>query len=345
MNSDQRDVAVLIPCHNEELTIAEVIDSFRRELPSARIYVFDNCSTDATAAIARSHGAVVIKECRKGKGFVVSSMFDRIEADLYVLVDGDSTYPAEHVHRLLEPVQVGDADMVVGARLSDHSTNSFPPLHLFGNRLVAMLVNWVSGSDLKDIMSGYRAFNQQVVRRIPVVSSGFEIETDLTLQMLYYRLRIAEVSVPYRERPAGSESKLRTCRDGCAVLWKIFTLFRVFKPLTFFGGVGVLLMLAGMGAGAWPIHDYGTDQTHYVRHVPLAILALGLVLLAVGCTLFGILLNALNWRFLELHNVLTREEVPKVKRPEKSARVESLAGRERRRAGVADEEHAVARAN
>jgi glycosyltransferase involved in cell wall biosynthesis len=312
MNRPQPAIAVLIPCYNEEVAIAQVIDSFRQQLPAATIYVFDNCSTDATAAIASRNGAVVLTESRKGKGFVVSAMFDRIDADLYVLVDGDSTYPAEHVHRLLEPLQLGKADMVVGARLATHSPHAFPRLHLLGNRLVANLVNWVSGSQLTDIMSGYRAFNRQVVRRIPVIASGFEIETDLTLQVLYYRLKIAEVTVPYRERPAGSESKLRTFHDGFLVLGKIFTLFRVFKPLTFFGGLGLLLLLCGMTAGAWPIHDYFTEPGNYVRHVPLAILAVGLVLLAVGFMFLGILLNALNWRFLELHNVLTRENLPKV---------------------------------
>jgi glycosyltransferase involved in cell wall biosynthesis len=341
MNRFQPAVAVLIPCHNEEVAIAQVIDSFRRELPAATLYVFDNCSSDATAAIASGHGAVVLTESRKGKGFVVAGMFDRIDADYYVLVDGDSTYPAEHVHRLLEPLRLGKADMVVGARLENHSAHSFPKLHLFGNKLVSNLVNWVSGSNLTDIMSGYRAFSRQVVKRIPVVSSGFEIETDLTLQVLYYRLKIAEVMVPYRERPAGSASKLRTFRDGFFVLWKIFTLFRVFKPLTFFGGLGLLLLLCGMAAGAWPIRDYFIEPDHYVRHVPLAILAVGLVLLAVGCAFLGILLNAMNWRFLELHNVLTRENLPKVRRPDTSPEFDDGGRLERVDAGVDDNEHAI----
>jgi glycosyltransferase involved in cell wall biosynthesis len=340
---ERRDphIAVLIPCFNEEVAIAKVVDSFRRELPAATVYVFDNCSTDASASIAARHGAIVLKEGRQGKGFVVASMFDRIDADLYVLVDGDSTYPAEHVHRLLEPLLRGDADMVVGARLSNHTVQSFPPLHVFGNRLVSILVNWVAGSHLTDIMSGYRAFNRQVVKRIPVVSSGFEIETDLTLQVLYYKLKIAEVSVPYRERPAGSASKLRTFHDGFLVLGKIFTLFRVFKPLTFFGGLGLLLMFCGMTAGAWPVYDYFTDPNHYVRHVPLAILAVGFVLLSVGCAFLGILLNALNWRFLELHSVLVREELPKVK-DAVAVGTDATGEFERRQARVDDAKHAIA---
>jgi glycosyltransferase involved in cell wall biosynthesis len=299
-------VAILIPCYNEETTIGKVIDDFQRELPSAAIYVFDNCSTDATIKIAQEHGAIVLKECRQGKGFVVESMFDRIDADFYVLVDGDDTYPAEYIHKLLEPVTLGAADMVVGGRLLKYTERSFRPLHVFGNKLVCILVNWIGRAQLADIMSGYRVFNRQVVRRIPVVSSGFEVETELTLQMLYYKLKIIEINVPYRERPAGSESKLRTFQDGFRVLWKIFTLLRSFKPLTFFGAIGLLLFCLGMLAGALPIHDYFTDPNHYVRHVPLAILAAGLMVLSSGCVFLGILLHALNWRFRELHNVLTR---------------------------------------
>ena len=300
------EIAVLIPCYNEELTVGKVIDDFHRELPRATIYVFDNCSTDATAKIAQEHGAIVFKESRKGKGFVVDSMFARVEADLYVLVDGDDTYPADHVHKLLEPIVLGDADMVVGGRLTNHTDKSFRPLHLVGNRLVCALVNWIGRSRLSDIMSGYRAFNRNVRKRIPVVSSGFEVETDLTLQMLYYTLKIVEVDVPYRERCAGSESKLRTFHDGFRVLWKIFSLLRSFKPLTFFGAIGLLLFLLALLAGAFPIHDYFTDPGHYVHHVPLAILAAALMLLSWSFVFLGVLLHALNWRLRELHNVFTR---------------------------------------
>jgi glycosyltransferase involved in cell wall biosynthesis len=303
-----RKIAVLIPCHNEEITIGKVVDDFQRQLPSAAIYVFDNCSTDATAAIADEHRAVVIKEPRKGKGFVVESMFDCIDADVYVLVDGDGTYPADYVHRLLEPLLVGDADMVVGARLVNYADKSFRPLHVLGNNLVRKLVNLVGGAHLTDIMSGYRVFSRRVVKRIPVVSAGFEIETELTIQMLYYKLKIIEVNIPYHQRPAGSESKLRTFKDGFCVLWKIFSLFRAFKPLTFFGGLGLLFLVLGLLAGMLPIHDYLTDPNHYVRHFPLAILATGLVILSASCIFLGILLHTINWRFKELHNVLTRRQ-------------------------------------
>jgi glycosyltransferase involved in cell wall biosynthesis len=299
-------IAVLIPCHNEEATIGKVIDQFRQELSSAVVYVFDNCCLDATARIAKEHGAVVVKEPRKGKGFVVERMFDTVDADIYVMVDGDDTYPAEEVHKLIKPVLAGEADMAVGARLLKYVGKSFRPLHVFGNNLVRRLVNWTGSAELTDIMSGYRAFNSRVVRHIPVVSAGFEVETEMTIQMLYYKMKIVEVQIPYQPRPAESESKLSTFRDGFKVLWKIFSLFRAFKPLTFFGSAGLAFLVAGVLAGLSPIRDYITEPDRYVRHVPLAILATGLVVLSTGCFFLGILLHALNWRFRELHNVLTR---------------------------------------
>jgi glycosyltransferase involved in cell wall biosynthesis len=301
-------IAVLIPCYNEEQTIGKVIEQFRKELPSAEIYVFDNCSTDASAEIAAKQAATVIFEPRKGKGYVVERMFDSIDADIFVMVDGDDTYPADMVHKLIEPLIAGKADMVVGARLAEYSDRSFRPLHVFGNNLVRGLVNWVFKANLTDIMSGYRAFSRRVTGLIPVVSAGFEVETELSIQMLYYQMKIMEVQVPYRPRPKGSVSKLNTFRDGCKVLWKIFSLFRAFKPLTFFGSIGIVLFIAGVLAGLSPIRDYIYDPAHFVRHVPMAILATGLIIISGGCMFLGILLHAINWRFRELHNVLTRKQ-------------------------------------
>ncbi len=299
-------VAVLIPCFNEEITIGTVIQHFKKELPSAKIYVFDNCSTDSSAAIAAKSGATVIFESRQGKGFVVERMFDAIDADIFVMVDGDDTYPADAVHKLIEPVIAGKADMVVGARLSQFTGPAFRRLHVFGNNLVRSLVNWMFKSNLTDIMSGYRAFNRRVISMIPVVSEGFEVETEITIQMLYYQLKIAEVQVPYKNRPAGSVSKLSTFGDGFKVLWKIFSLLRAFKPLAFFGSVGLVLLAIGLLAGLKPLQDYIIEPGHYVKHVPLAILATGFVLLSAGCMFLGLLLHAINWRLRELHNVLTR---------------------------------------
>ncbi|HUU60335.1 MAG TPA: glycosyltransferase [Phycisphaerae bacterium] len=305
MNSHAR-IAVLIPCHDEAATIGKVVDDFRAELPEAPIYVFDNCCTDDTARIAADHGAVVLREPRKGKGFVVDSMLDRVDADCYVMVDGDDTYPADKVHELLAPVLAGDADMVVGARLDEYGEKSFRPLHVAGNNLVRKLINLIFGARLTDILSGYRAFNRKVVRRVPVVSSGFEVETELTVHLLYYRLTLIEVQVPYRRRPKGSLSKLRTFRDGFRVMWKLFNLIRAFKPLTFFGSLSILWFVLGVLAGIPPIYDHLTHPTGFVRHVPLAILAASLMLLSAGSFVVGLILHAMNWRFKELHNVMVR---------------------------------------
>jgi glycosyltransferase involved in cell wall biosynthesis len=298
------EIAVLIPCHNEEATIAKVVDDFRAQLPGATIYVFDNCCTDGTARVAAGHGAIVLKEPRKGKGYVVEAMLDRVDADYYVMVDGDDTYEASAVKNLLAPVMAGDADMVVGARLAAYDDHSFRALHVAGNNMVRGLINRIFSANLTDIMSGYRAFNRRVALRLPVVSSGFEVETEMTIQMLYYKLRMVEVQAPYRGRPPGSESKLNTFGDGFRVLWKIFNLFRAFKPLTFFGGIGLVFLLLGLLAGLNPIRDYIT--TGLVPHYPSAILATGLVILSAICVVMGILLHAINWRFKELHNVMVR---------------------------------------
>jgi len=304
MNTEAPKIAVLIPCHNEEATVGKVIDDFRSALSEADIVVFDNCCTDRTAAVAREHGAEVLPEPRQGKGFVVEGMLNRVDADICVMVDGDDTYPAESARQLLAPVLSGQADMAVGARLAGAGEGSFRPLHVAGNSLIRWLINRIFGSNLTDILSGYRAFTRKVVGRIPVVSSGFEVETELTIQMLYYRLTIVEVPVAYRGRPAGSRSKLNTFRDGFRVLWKVFSLFRAFKPLTCFGALGILLFILGVLAGIPPVLDYIRER--YVHHVPLAILATGLMLLSVGFVFMGLLLHAINWRFKELHNVLVR---------------------------------------
>lgn len=298
------NIAVLIPCYNEEATVGKVIDDFRDQLPAATIYVFDNCCTDNTAAIARQRGATVIHEPRKGKGYVIESMLHSVRADFYIMADGDDTYPAENVHELLKPVLENRADMTIGARLVEYTETSFRPLHVAGNRLVRGLINKIFKTNLTDILSGYRVFNRKVVNRVPVVSSGFEVETELTIQMLYYDLKILEIPVPYRERPEGSVSKLRTFRDGFRVLWKLFSLGRNFKPLTFFGSVGILLGLLGLLAGILPI--IGFIETGKVERFPLAILATGLILLAFGSGFLGILLHAINWRMKEMHNVLFR---------------------------------------
>lgn len=302
----QQKIAVLIPCYNEEAAIGKVIDDFKAQLPQANIIVFDNKSIDQTAAIAAEHGAQVIPEPRQGKGFVVDSMFNLTGYDLYVMVDGDDTYPAESVHDLIKPVTDGSADMTVGSRLTDYTDQSFRNLHVFGNKLVRFCINKIMGADLKDILSGYRVFNRRILETIPVVASGFEIETELTIQTLYYQRKIVEITVPYRQRPEGSVSKLHTFRDGFRVLWRLFSLYRSLKPLTFFGGFGLILFILGLLIGSVPVHDYFTNPDHYVEHVPSAILAASLILLSWLFVFTGLLLHMMNRRFRELHNVLTR---------------------------------------
>ena len=299
-------IVILIPCLNEEITIGKVIHDFQDAIPEAKIIVFDNNSTDRTAAIARESGAEVIPESRPGKGHVIASMFMKVDADYYVIVDGDDTYSAEHVRKLLEPVMQEQADMAVAVRLAEYTATSFRPLHIFGNNLVRRLVNWIFKSNLSDIMSGYRAYSRELVQSIPILSSGFEVETEMTIRILDYGFRIKEVPLPYRERPEGSVSKLRTFHDGFRVLAEIARIAKAYKPFTFFGGIGMAFILAGGISGIWVIQDYLEDE--YVNKVPTAILATGFMLLGFGSMGIGILLNTISYRFREnmrqLHKII-----------------------------------------
>lgn len=304
--NNKAKIVILIPCLNEEITIGKVIHDFQDAIPEAKIIVFDNNSTDRTAAIAREWGAEVIPESRPGKGHVVASMFRKVDADYYVIVDGDDTYSAEHVRKLLEPVMKEQADMAVAVRLAEYTATSFRPLHVFGNNLVCRLVNWIFKSNLSDIMSGYRAFSRELLQSIPILSSGFEVETEMTIRILDYGFRIKEVPLPYRERPEGSVSKLRTFHDGFRVLAEIARIAKAYKPFTFFGGIGLAFILAGGISGIWVILDYLEDE--YVNKVPTAILATGFMLLGFGSMGIGILLNTISYRFREnmrqLHKII-----------------------------------------
>ncbi len=290
-------IVILIPCFNEEKTIEKVVCDFNRVIPQAEIIVFDNNCTDKTVQFAKKAGAKIIQETRQGKGFVISSMFEKVEADYYVLVDGDDTYSADHVWELLEPVIENNADMSVATRFNDYTQKSFRPLHVFGNNLVKFLVNWIFVNNLTDIMSGYRAYNRKLVESIPIFSSGFEVETEMTIRVLDYGFRIAEVPIPYRERPEGSFSKLRTFHDGTRVLKEIARIAKIYKPFTFFGLIGLILLIAGGISGLWVFLDYLEDQ--YVEKIPTAILSTGFILLGFGSIAIGILLNTLNYRFRE----------------------------------------------
>ena len=307
--NEKPTMAVIIPCYQEELTIGKVIADFKKELPGAAIYVYDNNCTDKTAAIARQQGAIVRREKRQGKGFVVASMFEQVNADILIMVDGDDTYEASAVHALLEPILKGDADMTVATRLHTYAEKSFRPLHVLGNKLVSGAINWMFKAQINDIFSGYRVFTRDAAAQIPITAAGFDVETELTLQALYRGLVIKEMPAPYRARPEGSFSKLSTFSDGFAVILKLFLILRSYKPLTFFGSCSIVLFLLGLIAGARPVIEYIRDR--YVYAVPSAILAASLVSLSVLSLSLGLILNSTNLRLLELEKLVRKNQGPK----------------------------------
>ncbi|MFP4105210.1 MAG: glycosyltransferase, partial [Phycisphaerae bacterium] len=257
-----------------------------------------------TAETAQQAGATVVSHPQSlGNGAAIKTGARKAGGEILVMLDADGQHDPDDIPRLLEQLEAG-YDMAVGARFGKYEQQSFRRMHVFGNNLVRGLINRIFHTQLTDILSGYRAFNRRVARAIPIVSTGFEVETELTMHMLYYNLKIVEVPAAYRARREGSESKLNTVGDGCRVLWKIFSLVRAYKPLTFFGGMGILLFLLGAVSGIAPVYDYIVYQ--YVYHVPLAILATGLMLLSFGSVFLGLSLHAINWRLKELHNVLVR---------------------------------------
>ncbi|KOP77117.1 glycosyltransferase family 2 protein [Priestia aryabhattai] len=308
-------VAVLIPCYNEEVTIGKVIDDFKHELPSADIYVYDNNSKDRTSEIALEHGAIVKKEFKQGKGNVVRSMFQEIDADCYVMVDGDDTYPAEFVHQLIEPIRNREANMVIGDRLSNgtYLEENKRAFHNFGNNLVRSLINGLYKSNIKDIMTGYRAYDKLFVKSIPVMSPGFEIETEMSLHALDKRFRLKEIAIDYRDRPEGSESKLNTFSDGFKVLRMIFTLFKEYKPLQFFSIWTVLFIVAGLAVGAPVLYEF--FDTGFITKVPSSILATGLMVLGVLSFVCGLILDtiaSLNRKQYELELNKKIEQIEQV---------------------------------
>lgn len=284
-------IAVLIPCYNEELTIEKVVKDFKRELPDADIYVYDNNSKDKTAEIARNAGAIVKHEYKQGKGNVVRSMFQDIEADIYVMVDGDDTYPAEFVHELIKPVENGEVDMTIGDRLSNgtYQEENKRKFHEFGNNLVRKTINILFDTQLKDIMTGYRVFNKTFVKNMPVMSPKFEIETEMTLYALDKKYIIKEIPIIYRDRPEGSVSKLNTVSDGMKVIKTIINMFKDYKPLQFFGIIAIILFLVGILVGIPVIAEF--IRTNYITKVPSAILATGLVMISVIIGQCGIILH------------------------------------------------------
>ena len=288
-----KEVAILIPCYNEALTIAKVIQDFRQELPKAKIYVYDNNSSDDTALIAKEHGAIVKKEYRQGKGNVIRSMFRDIEADIYIMIDGDDTYPAEFVHSMIEPIIQDEADIVIGDRHSNgtYKDENSRPLHNFGNNLVKNLINKLFNSNLKDIMSGYRAFNRKFVKNMPVNSKGFEIETEMTLHTLDKNFLIKEISIEYRDRPIGSFSKLNTFSDGTKVLKTIFWVFKDYKPLAFFTILSMFFFILSLVVGVPVIVEF--INTSFITKIPSAILSVGLMMVSVLSLFSGFILDTI----------------------------------------------------
>jgi len=297
-------IAVTIPCYQEEKTIAQVVQAFKAQLPSAAIYVFDNNCTDRTAEFARAAGATVIREKRQGKGHVVASIFEVVREDIIIMVDGDGTYDATAVHRLLEPILKGEADTTVAARLQEYGDKSFRKFHVAGNQMVCWVINRMFGSSISDIFSGYRAFTRECAQLIPITSHGFDVETELTMQSLYRGMVIREIEAPYGERPSGSFSKLRTLPDGMRVLLRMFLLMRSYKPLTLFGSVAIVLFLATIAAGALPAFEL--FEYHRVNSRACAILAISGFMLTCLSLALGLVLSSVNLRLLELERVVIK---------------------------------------
>jgi glycosyltransferase involved in cell wall biosynthesis len=284
-------IAVLVPCFNEEAAVATVVRDFRKSLPSAAIYVYDNNSTDRTAILARQAGAIVRSERRQGKGHVVRRMFADVDADIYVLVDGDATYDAPSAPRMIEMLVNEHLDMVVGLRV-DQVEAAYRRGHRTGNWMLTRFLSSVFGQAFKDILSGYRVFSRRFVKSFPVLSDGFEIETELTVHTLELALPVAEVETPYYARPEGSFSKLNTWRDGFRILGTILKLYRSEKPLHFFSAIGVLLAALAVGL-AVPVFVTYLEQG-IVPRLPTALLSTGLMIVAMLSVSSGLVLDTVT---------------------------------------------------
>ncbi|MBP3763074.1 MAG: glycosyltransferase [Bacteroidales bacterium] len=285
-------VAVLLPCYNEAKTIGKVVRDFRAVLPEADIYVYDNNSTDGTADVAAQAGAIVRHEYAQGKGNVIRRMFREVEADCYLMADGDDTYPAHHAPEMVAQVLHRQADMVIGDRLSStYFTENKRPFHNMGNRLVRSLICRLWRTEVKDIMTGYRAFSRPFVKLFPVMSGQFEIETEMTIHALDKRFRLVEVPIDYRDRPEGSVSKLNTFNDGLKVLRTIVTLFKEYRPMRFFGWLAVLLAVVAVVLFVPVLMEY--FDTGLVRRFPTLFVSLFLFLAALQSLFTGLCLDVM----------------------------------------------------
>lgn len=306
-----KKIAVLIPCYNEEKTIEKVIKDYKIVLPDADIYVYNNNSTDDTAVIAEKTGAIVRNEYRQGKGNVIRSMFRDIDADCYLMVDGDDTYPSENAKEMCDLILSGQADMVIGDRLSSTYFKENKRLfHNFGNRIVRFLINKLFNNNIKDIMTGYRAFSYEFVKGFPVLSKGFEIETEMTIHAVDKNFRIVEIPVKYRDRPEGSVSKLNTYSDGFKVLKMIASLFREYKPFAFFSSVSLIFLIFAVIFGFSVLVEF--FMTGLVPRFPTLIVSCIFLVIALLLWVCGIILEVIvkkNKEFYELYlNSLRRNK-------------------------------------
>lgn len=287
-----KNVAVIIPCYNEVQAIGKVVDDYKAELPGCKVYVYDNNSSDNTGAIAAKHGAVVRREPRQGKGNVCRQMFRDIEADCYLMVDGDDTYDEKKARELCDPILTGKADMTVGDRLSNgtYAEENKRAFHGFGNDLVRVMIKWIYGYSFDDVMTGYRGMSRAFVKTFPVMSDGFQIETELSIHAVDRRWRIVDVPIVYRDRPDGSVSKLNTVADGFKVLMMIGVLFKDYRPLKFFSLLALILGVIALLLGVPVICEY--LSTGLVPRLPTALLAVGFVFLCGLSFATGLILDS-----------------------------------------------------
>lgn len=286
-----KTIAVLVPCKDEAPTIKAVVEDFRNSLPGCDVYVYDNNSTDETARIAAEAGAIVGREARPGKGNVMRRMFSEIEADIYIMVDGDDTYDAGQAPVLVSKLVDEEADMVVGARMGALDAHQRAG-HAFGNRMFNRLYTTLFGKEFSDIFSGYRVFSRRFVKSFPAVSAGFEIETELSVHASQLRLPVAEIALPYKDRPEGSESKLSTFRDGARILKMIIVLLKEYKPAYFFGAIGMAGALLAVALAIPLLIEY--SQTGLVSRIPTAILCTGIMVISMLTVTAGVVLDSIR---------------------------------------------------
>ena len=305
MDFNGKNIIIGIPCYNEELSIGKVIDDFKRELPKAQIFVVDNNSKDRTAEIARNAGAEVFSEKKQGKGFAVQKLFEVFDGDILVLVDGDNTYPAESVKKLLEPIVNEEAEMTVGSRIHKQNLKKFSQSHWLGNKFLTRSLNFLFRTKLKDMESGFRAIDKKFVETSALLAGGFGIEPELTIQAIEKGMRVKEIPIKVKLREKGSNSKLNAVRDGTVVLYTIISLFRDYKPLQFFSLITIVFFLASMGLGWYSIRDY--LATGIVYHIPALFVSGFFSIASFVSFIAGLILSSIKRRHDELLVILRRK--------------------------------------